>query len=290
MRQLAAAAAIGALLVSLPAAAGGAGVTREAAPFTPQSQSPAPVPDVPRNLELAANTSTNNPPLPIGVENDVYCSGWLGDKNEAFPGGIVSAEVVESQSIYMEGDVVYLDFGANEGVVAGQEYWVVRPERIVHKWGSEFDEIGRVYLTPGRVRIICALETSSIAEITRSCDAVEVGDLVLPFEPIPIPLVRRTHRPTSCEPPNGKVTGRIVGVKDAGTPISSTSVVYIDLGASSGLRPGDFLTVYRNRTEAVGIRTVLGEIAILKTRENTAVAIVTAMSDTMWAGDEIEIK
>ncbi len=252
-----------------------------------------------------ASSTAISPPLPIGVEADVYCSGWIGDPDDAFPASIFSAELINSKQGYFEGDVVYIDAGTNQGVAAGQEFWIVRPDRTVYRPGSVTDVVGRVFLTPGRVRILCAQEDSAIGEIVLSCADINVGDALLPFEPIPVPLVRRTVPLSSCDPVTGKVTGHIVDDLDQVTAIAKDSVIYLDLGEDDGLIPGDFLSVFRSPVQnpnlyaGIGereaptdrrVRIMLGEAAILTTRKKTSVAIITSMRDTMYVGDLVEMK
>ncbi len=229
-------------------------------------------------------------PLPIGAEADVYCAGYLGDRDETFVGHLVSAEKERNQSMYMAGDVVYMDIGTDVGVQAGMEFTIVRPTRLVNRWDSVRDVAGRIYMTPGRVRVLCAQEKSAIAEIVYSCNEVELGDSLAPFEPIPVPLVRRTAPVTICDTPNGKGIGHVLDTKDAVTPIGTGTVVFLDLGEDDGLSAGDFLTVYRPSMRAEGVRTVLGEAAILTTRERTSAAIITSMTDNIGVGDAVEIK
>ncbi len=229
-------------------------------------------------------------PIPIGVETDVYCSGYLGEMAEVFPGAIVSAEKERSQTFFMPGDLVYIDIGTRDGLAAGMEFTIVRPRNAVNKWGSVTDYVGRVYGTPGRIRVICAQEKSAIAEISYGCTDVEIGDLIVPFEPAPIPLVRRTQLATMCDAPNGKLTGHIVETRLGETPVATDSVVYLDLGEADGLNPGDFLTVFRDSGRAEGVRTILGEASILTTRNRSSVAIITVMTDGMGVGDSVEVK
>ncbi len=250
----------------------------------------------PPKLEDVSTDRGVQPPIPAGWESDVYCAGWVGSLRERFSGSIISAELVDSQRSFVQGDIVYLNLGAVNDVKAGDEFWVVRPtddRYLLYKPGSETETIGRVYQTPGRVRVICAQEKTSIAEITASCSDIAVGDSVDPFEPIPIPLVRRTPLLTSCDEPNGKPVGHIVGVRDNESFIATDTVVYLNLGEREGLLPGDFLSVYRYRRQEEGLtslRTVLGEVVILTTREKTAVAKVANMRDTMEPGDQVEVK
>ncbi len=74
-------------------------------------------------------------------------------------------------------------------------------------------------------------------------------------------------------------------------PIGTDSVVYLDLGEADGIYPGDFLSVWRPRADAaLALRTLLGEVSVLFTKERTAVAKVTSMIDTMGVGDFVELK
>jgi len=254
-------------------------LTRDSAPVS-----------VPLIEKVARAPRAMSGPLAIGVETDVYCSGFIGELGELFPGAVVSAEKEKNQTFFMLGDIVYLDIGERDGIAAGMEFTVVRPSQAVNKWGSVTDFVGRVYRTPGRVRVICVQERSAIAEISYSCMDVQIGDYVMPFEPIPVPLVRRTQVVTMCDVPNGKGIGHILETRLGETPVGTDSIVYLDLGEADGLNAGDFLTVYRASGRAEGVRTVLGEASILTTRSRTSVAIITLMTDTMGVGDSVEIK
>jgi hypothetical protein len=226
----------------------------------------------------------------IGVDADVYCSGWLGDLDEKFVGSIVSAAKVDEQSVFTVLDVVYIDMGANRGVQVGQEFWVCRPAALVAKPGAPEVTIGRVYRTPARIRVFCVDDVSSKAEIVNACEEVEIGDLLLPFEPVPIPLVRRSKPVTPCDQPNGKVTGRVVYARDGAYSATQHSVVFLDLGDRDGVAPGDFLTVFRTRASAGSLRTLLGEAAILVTRNRSCLAKIMVARDQIQIGDEVELK
>jgi len=246
----------------------------------------------PTQIEVApVERLSRSAPFPVGWEDDVYCAGWIGSDDEAVTGRIVAAEYEDSRTMYAAGDIVYSDVGAAQGLVAGQEFQVIRPAHTVYKLGSEIDRIGRFYETPGRVKVVCVQERTAILEFTESCSPSEIGDLLIPFEPIPIPLVRASAPYTQCDPPSGKTTGQIIETKDRAVPIGTDSVVYLDLGEADGLYPGDFLTVWRPRASAdLGLRTLLGEVSVLFTKEHTAVVKVTSMIDTMGVGDYVELK
>ncbi len=280
MRLLLTSVLLGASFV--PALAAPPAALREAAPLPQQP---------PGQIEVVAPVTTaSQGPIAVGVDADVYCSGYLDRLDQVLPGSVVGAENQDIQTIFFQGDILYIDIGTKRGAVAGQEFWVVRPGQEIADPYDETITLGRIWETPARVRIICALEDNSIAEIVQSCDVSVLGDLLAPFEPIPIPLVRRTRSLTSCDPPTGKLLGRIVGVFDRATPIAQESIVYLDRGELDGLTPGDFLTVFRKHVGSGVVRTLLGEVAVLTTRDRTSVGKVVAMRDVMGVGDEVELK
>ncbi len=279
--------ALVAVALSLPAAGAGGGRRPEAAPLpVPQEQ----VQQAPAVEFLSTDRNSMAKPFPVGWEDDVYCAGWIGEMTEPATGSIVAAEYEDSRHMFGVGDVVYSDVGAREGLMAGQEFWVIRPGHLVYSVGSVTDTLGRFYHTPARLKVVCVQETTAILEITESCEPSFIGDLLIPFEPIPIPLVRASAPFTQCDAPSGKVTGHIVEVKDRATPVGTDSVVFLDLGERDGLYPGDFLTVFRARNDSGTIRTLLGEVAVLWTKGRTCVAKVTSMIDYMGAGDFVEMK
>lgn len=278
---------LAAAVMSLPAEAVGPTRLREAAPV-PVPQEAVPAPAV---IEQASPQRTStSAPFPVGWEDDVYCAGWIGSDSDPVTGRFIAAEYEDSRQMFGVGDVIYSDVGARAGLMAGQEFQVIRPEHEVYRTGSYTDTIGRFFSSPARAKVVCVQDDSAILEITESCEPAFIGDLLIPFEPIPIPLVRSSAPLTQCDPSSGKTTGHIVEVKDRATPVGTDSVVFLDLGEDDGLYPGDFLTVFRKRNDSGTIRTLLGEVAVLWTKGRTCVAKVTSMVDTMGAGDFVELK
>lgn len=277
--------ALAAVALEIPAA--GAGRLPEASPL-PAPQEAIPPPPVIEDVSSYAVTLTK--PYPVGFESDVYCAGWIGGMSEPVTGHLAAAEYEDSRHMFGVGDIVYSDVGAREGLMPGQEFQLIRPGHEVYRYGTMTDPVGRFYATPARLKVVCVQETTAILEITHSCEPSYLGDLLIPFEPIPIPLVRASAPLTQCDPPSGKIVGQILEAKDRATPVGADSVIFVDLGEADGLYPGDFLTVYRKRNDSGTIRTLLGEAAVLWTKAHTCVAKVTSMVDYMGAGDLVEMK
>jgi hypothetical protein len=137
-----------------------------------------------------------------------------------------------------------------------------------------------------------------------------MGTFLKPYEPVPIPLGRRLPAAVHCDPPSGKITGRIVYTRDGVIAMGTDSNVLIDLGVASGIQPGDQLTIFRYASGSdYGIRpqgsywvytqpdpgveiprTYLGDLAILYVGDRWAMGRVIDSSRLIEVGDQVELK
>lgn len=243
-------------------------------------------------------------PQPMGSENDVYCFGYVGAANESFPGIIFSGDSVIEQSSFFVDDVVYAQVGG--AVKAGDEYWIVtQQDPIVDPLTGEY--LGVFYQYRGRARALCVNGSTAILQIAFACADIPVRSSLKPFEPIPVPLARRTLPVTVCDQPNGKRVGEIVYSRDNVGGIAAGQDVIVNLGSDANLSPGDFLTVFRYQLPrefditAAGTletrsvvttlpRTVLGEAAVLTVGDRTSTVQVISSDRTIQVGDRVEIK
>jgi hypothetical protein len=228
-------------------------------------------------------------PHPLGSSADVYCFARLVEDEGSFPFKIEAAERMLSQDQYSEGDVVYFDGGTEQGVQAGDRFFISHRIRKLHHPVSN-SSLGFVYHQVGQLKVLCAQENTSIAEITYACDPIAIGDLLTPFTPVPVPLVIDPDHTDRCDVPNGKPTGYITFTRDDQIDIGTDWLVFIDLGAAEGLYPGTFATVFHDNPVKGMPRIVLGEIGVLTVEEHYATALVTYAWQPLSVGDRVEIK
>jgi hypothetical protein len=228
-------------------------------------------------------------PRPLGNSSDVYCFAKLIQDDSIFPFRIRSAERIDVQASFSEGDVVYIDGGVNQGVQAGDRFFVLDHLRALRHPVSGAN-MGTVYGQVGQIKVLCAQEDTAIAEIIFACDPIEIGDVLEPFSPVPVPLVIPPDRTDRCEEPNGKPTGYIVYAKDDVLETGTHQLVFLDLGTAEGLYPGTFATVFRDNRVAGMPRIVLGEAGILTVGDGYATATITYSWAPLGIGDRIEIK
>ena len=228
-------------------------------------------------------------PRPLGSSADVYCFADLVPDDSIYPFSITSAERIEFQDSFSEGDIVYIDGGVEQGVAAGDRFFVldrVRPLKHIHTGA----DLGIVYSKIGQVKVLCAQEDSAIAEITYACDPIDVGNVLEPFRPIPVPLVIDPDPSDRCDTPNGKPIGSITYTRDDQIEIGGGWLVFVDLGAADGAYPGQFATIFRDNPVEGMPRLVLAEVGLLTVEEHYSTAILTSGWASIYVGDRVELK
>ena len=266
-------------------------------------------PAVARIEDKAPAVSTENAPQPVGFESDVYCFGYVGDLSERFPVQVKGAENIAEQTDFVTEDYLYINGGLNRGLRVGDEFWLVTPEQeVVHPVTGK--SMGRLYQYRGRAVVTSLEPRAGIVRVTHACTDIPMGSYLKPFEPIPIPLVRKSPPAVRGDPPSGKSRGRIVFTRDGVVALGGGSVVIVDLGVAEGVSPGDFLTVFRYAgSEEFGVRpvgsywvnlppppgvsiprTYVGEAAVLMVGERWAIARLTDSFRLIQVGDEVELK
>ncbi|HLX10515.1 MAG TPA: LysM peptidoglycan-binding domain-containing protein [Thermoanaerobaculia bacterium] len=271
---------------------------------------PEPPPQVP-GVESAAKATS--PPAPLGWESDIYCSGYISDPGEQFPYEIIGSEFdnltpklnphyqeTQMKGVYgrtgakvdmFTGDIVYLNGGAKQGLVAGSLFTIVGPEReVVHPVTAKV--FGSFYQYRGRVRVLSVQDDTAIAEIVHSCDAVLVGDRLRPFEPEPVPLGRTTPlRPVNLPVAGEKLKDApaIIYARDAIIDLGQDHVVWIDRGTDQNVTPGDIFTIYRTSDRGLP-PLVLGELAVLSVQKRSATAKIIESRYTIFVGDRLDQK
>ena len=254
------------------------------------------------------------PPEPLGSEDDIYCSGYIGEVDEEFGYRVVGSEYsAQSPTLTGEGgtnagrgvlgeidtvkynlsigDIVYVDGGLAAGLAPGLVYTIVEPREVVRHPRTE-EVVGQLYQYQGRLRLLTVNDDVAIAEVVQACDAIRVGDGLKPFVPEPVPLGRRTGlRPANVPVAQSELAEEAVILrgKDSLTALAADHVVFISLGADQGVAPGDVYTVYRRNQRGLP-PVVLGELAVLSVHPRSAVARILESRYTIYSGDYLEPK
>src|SRR5271170_6300207 len=119
--------------------------------------------------------------------SDVYCSGMVTTESVPRDTYVITGEQSGYKITFDEGDYVYVNKGANQGVKVGDEFSIIRPVKDTieiewTKWQKAIlNKMGTVYDDEGRVKVVVARPDVSIGQVEHSCDYLQRGDIALPF-------------------------------------------------------------------------------------------------------------
>lgn len=271
-------------------------------------------------------------PAPEVKFEDLYCSGFVRKAKVPNDLKVIARYDSSGAVLAAETDYVYLSKGSEDGIVAGTNYQVVRPTKTLTNPNGRtapLRDLGMHYLDVGQLRVMMTQSDFSLGRVTHTCgDAVEVGDILMPFEPIRVPAAPRSRSFSSTMTVKGDVKGIIVssktvmlnfgstfkmssiipgvggndrvGVTERGISAAGT-IVYVDVGEQQNVKPGDLFIVYRDfdldqrlfkapkEIEKIKhTRTAIGELILLKVGERASTALVTYATDGLALGDTIE--
>jgi len=263
--------------------------------------------------------------------DDLYCSGFVRKSPIPADLKVVSKFDPTASVLATEAEYVYLSQGSEDGVSVGKTYQVIRPTKTMTnpkgRTRAERD-LGMHYLDVAQLRVVLAQPDFAVARVTYNCsDAVDVGDAVIPFNTVSVPMPARSRPFSQMMTTSSGVKGAIVSTKDVLLNFGSSfrasreipgvhggklgsiergvasegAIVYIDLGQDKGVNAGDSFIVYRNlemdgrlydypkEAKKLGMaRRAVGELVVLKVGERAATALVTYALDGLSQGDAVE--
>src|SRR5213593_1111449 len=258
----------------------------EPAPPPPPPPPPAPLP-LPPEPERTFVLDERKPTPEVKID-DLYCSGFVRVAPIPRNARVISRFDTSSGVLAAEADYVYLSQGSEDGIANGTVYQVVRRTKTLRnprgRTKAERD-LGMHYLDVAYVRVAVTQADFSLARVIHSCgDAIEVGDIMLPFQPIELPPLERPRSFSPMMTTSSGIKGEIVTTKSVllsngsifagpnieagvnGESISRTNrgiagdgtIVYLSIGQNRSVKPGDIFIVYRDVETEVDRRVYAG--------------------------------
>lgn len=183
--------------------------------------------------------------MPVAMRNNLYCAGYIQTSPVNTDFEVVGATEEREQSIYAEGDLIYINRGSNGGVRVGDMFSVIRPRGKFSTPFTRKNNLGFYVQEVGAVEVVNVKSEVSVARIATSCDNFLLGDLLQPMPSRVSPLFQQRPPLDLFAESTGKSRGRIVLARDGREALSAEQIVYIDLGAEDNVRVGDYLTIFR---------------------------------------------
>lgn len=184
--------------------------------------------------------------------------------------------------VFLPGDLISINAGADQGIEVGREYFVRRTQVAPGQRPTPLTP--GVIRTTGWIRIWSVEDTSSLATITHACDTVETGDYLEPFAVPTVPAAG-----ARLEPERGNY-GRVVLGNDRRFMFGKDDYFIVDRGATHGVVPGAQFVVYRDKRQAENFLFELGEAVAVDVRPETSTLRVTIARDAFLSGDLVSIR
>ncbi|MGH9735760.1 MAG: hypothetical protein ACRD8A_14360 [Candidatus Acidiferrales bacterium] len=281
-------------------------------------------------LALSACVAVAQEQSPKMIQGDLYCSGIVTSQNVPRSNYVITGQGSDHNITWSDGDYVYINRGASQGVKLGDEFSVVRPsvDGVPQEWTkwqySILRKMGTVWQDEGRVTTVVVQPNVSIAKVSHSCSYLQRGDIVLPFQERTAPPLKSESNFEQYAPPSGKAKAMIIMGRGFAQELGTYDVAYVNLGSSQGVHVGDYFRVFRytgtqhetvfaeprfafdvdgesGPTFGLGSspkkwdwsntpREVLGEGVVLRTGPNSATVMLTLTLKEVYAGDYVEIE
>jgi hypothetical protein len=274
----------------------------------------------PQTQNVSSNQPYTSPTSPD--YSSVYCSNFV-----TADGGsdtrVVSGEQSNSKIIFELRDYVFISKGSSQGVHVGDRFSVYRPDKDPidvqwFKWQNKLSKaMGQFYQDVGQLKVINVQPNVATAEVTFSCDYLQRGDLLRPWQERPSPPYKAADQFDRFAPVSGKSVGMIVFGKDFGQSYGKFNSVYVNLGTNQGVNVGDYMRVFRYQGgnsqtapyfadyqyKMYGFgstpttykwndlpREILGEGIVLNVSPNSSTVFITYGRVDIYAGDYTEVE
>jgi hypothetical protein len=270
--------------------------------------------------QAPAGTNPNGQP----DYSKVYCSGFVSDPKVPDDIRVISGEQSNYKIIFSRGDYVYMNRGQQQGVKVGDVYSIVRPDHDpTNEWFYGQDKatkrMGVLYRDLGQIRIVNVQAETSTAEILFSCDYMQRGDVARPFVERPAPPYKDASKFDIFAPVSGKPVGTVVTGNDRHQVLGAGITTYVNIGASKGVKVGDYVRFFRYQTSKDDInakageadmqykvygfgsapkkysgkdlpREILGEGIVLNVTKDASTVLVTYEREEAYTGDLAELE
>jgi hypothetical protein len=255
---------------------------------------------------------------------DVYCAGWMSPKDISNNSYVLAGEQSPNTARFIKNDSIYL---AGSGWQEGQKVSIVRRAKdpnLYEIYDDQFKELkkaGNLFYDMGQATVSYVQGNTAVAHVDFSCDGIVPGDLVVPFQERSLAAFHQ--RPFDFKhfvPIKGATKGRILEAKDFDVYLGEGKKFYINIGSNQGVKPGDYLHIFRGyefkdldpsdqgslrslayeddqlkeppvvpkRMGEIPLRS-LGEAVILTTTPTTATAMITYSVEDVHIGDRFEV-
>jgi LysM repeat protein len=227
-------------------------------------------------------------PVPAKTYAVTGGEGFLMEKDET-PAGFIVSTYQNRQMVGMD-DVVYTDIGRRNGAQVGSRFSIFKKiGPITHPVTNVV--LGYKVLPLGTLQLSELDEKVSKAIITKSFLEIGAGSFLMPY--------RSGNKEVALKATDKELTGYIVETRMGNNAVAAGDVVYLDLGKSHGVEPGNLLYIVRDvvpdqkyaldKIDKLPV-DVIGALVVVETGETTSTALIVKSIEAIYRGDRVELK
>lgn len=212
--------------------------------------------------------------------------GWLLEKELEPTGRVIAGQ--HSNIILGADDTLFTDIGKVHGGEDGKKYTVLRKSKMV-KHPNSGDDLGYKVFPLGTIQLTHVTELNSRAIVVSSFKEIEPGDLLMPYQDL-------KRKEISLKMTSRPVKGCIADSATGHETFAAGDTVYLDLGLSDGVEPGNLLYIVRKvNVEKMLVERYVGElpnevvgaIVVVEASSKTSTAIIIKSIDAIFKGNEV---
>ena len=203
-------------------------------------------------LALSGVAATAQDKVAVPTADALYCSGVV--TSEAIPRDtyVITGEQSNYKITFQQGDYVYINKGASQGVKVGDEFSAIRiisPDPTDIEWTkwqfAILRKLGAVWEDEGRVRVVVVQPEVSIAQVEHACNYLQRGDVLQPFTERISPPLKPENNFDRFAPPSGKAAAMVIAARFFQVQMGTNDTIYVNLGKDQGVKVGDYFRIFR---------------------------------------------
>jgi len=214
------------------------------------------------------------------TESDLNCSFYMHEEGKLLPDiRIIGGERMNEKSVYSDGDVIYINKGAADGLEIGQLFLTVGLRAKVAKLGTVMER-------HGRARVVRLEDRMATAKVEKGCGTIQAGDFLLPFEQEAGEIGKDLG--FGDMDPNASKHGKIVYIENDFHIAGTGQWALIDMGRQHCVQIGDQLNVfYRARPDLP--REAVASAIVIDVRGATSTVKILGARDIVDIGSEVQL-
>ncbi len=258
---------------------------------------------------LAGQGQETRPASPVSIPaasiTQAECTGFIAETPVPRDLVVVGGGDDDFHSVvrqFVKGESVFISPRNGGNIKMDAEYNVVRPAKELFQTmryqGQEWDmrKLGKPYEDIGKVKVTHVNPQGAAAKVTFSCGPILPGDVLVPFQPRPIPEYTVSQPLDNFLPlDKNKTNGRITASHNNSGFLGAQTVVYLNLGQRDGTAVGRRFRIYKVLPpETTGFMTkqqtppeTIGEAVVLSVQSKSCVAMVVSSYREISAGDYV---